>query len=232
MAPSTPARVCFLSGVASLALVVLNQTTATSIDPALERAAVLASFLAVALMLVGVLWTRALPEAAARAALEGVQGVELADGLPEALSEELGWGSQMLLTATPAATVVVLWQNKCLLRRGLLAQVPFEPGAICQRAQEKGTAISLVDLNLYPGRAEFESLLPGVPAVVVQPIDSRGLVVLAGWSPRCFSRSDLTWLEGWSQRLRERMEPACGNQDLMGPGEAKSPEFPPLPPDC
>lgn len=231
MAPSTPARVCFLSGVASLALVVLNQTTAASIDPALERAAVLASFLAVALMLVGVLWTRALPEAAARVDLEGVQGLELADGLPEALAEELGWGSQMLLTATPAAAVVVLWQNKCLLRRGLLVQVPFEPGAICQRAQEKGSAISLVDMRFYPGRAEFESLLPGAPAVVVQPIDSRGLVVLAGWSARCFSRSDLTWLEGWSQRLRERMELAFESQGPIEPEEAGSPEFPPVPQD-
>ncbi|MDA0716638.1 MAG: cofactor assembly of complex C subunit B [Cyanobacteria bacterium] len=231
MASSAPSRICFLSGVVSLVLVVVNQTTAASIEPALERAAVLASFLAVSLMLVGVLWTRALPEAAPMVDLIGEQGLELADGLPEALAEELGWGSQMLLTATPAAAVVVMWQNKCLLRRGLLAQVPFEPGPICQRALEKAAPISLVDLNLYPGRAEFDSLLPGLPAVVVQPIDSRGLVVLAGWSPRCFSRSDLTWLEGWSQRLRERIEQGCANQDLVWPEEAGLPEFPPVPLD-
>ena len=101
MAPSTPARVCFLSGVASLALVVLNQTTARSIDPALERAAVLASFLAVALMLVGVLWTRALPEASIRAELTGDQGFVLRGDLPNSLSRELAWGSHMLLTASP-----------------------------------------------------------------------------------------------------------------------------------
>ena len=232
MAASTPARICLWSGVASLALVVLNQSTAASTDPALERAAVLASFLAVGLMLVSVLWTRVVPEAAARVALEGVQGLVLAEGLPDDLAEELGWGSQMLLTASPAAAVLVLWQGRCLLRRGLLVDAPFEPGAICRRAQEKDAAISLVDLRLYPGRAEFDGLLPGVPAVVVQPLGLEGLVVLAGWSPRCFSCSDLTWLEGWAQRLRERMELVCGSQALLGTGEAGSPGSPPDPQDC
>lgn len=232
MAASTPARICLWSGVASLALVVVNQTTAASTDPALERAAVLASFLAVGLMLVSILWTRYEPEAAARVALEGLQGLVLAEGLPDDLAEELGWGSQMLLTASPAAAVVVLWQGRCLLRRGLLVDEPFEPGAICRRAQEKNAAISLVDLRLYPGRAEFERLLPGVPAVVVQPLGLEGLVVLAGWSPRCFSRSDLTWLEGWAQRLRGRMEPVCGSQVLLEPGEAGSPGSLPEPQDC
>ena len=201
MTASIPARVSFWSGVAALALVVLNQTTATSTDPALERAAVLASFLAVGLMLVGVLWTRAVPEAAARVPLEGLQGLVIAPGLPADLAEELGWGSQMLLTATAAAVVQVQWQGQCLLRRGLLAESDFIPGEICDRAQAKGSAISLVDLRLYPGRDEFASLLPGLPAVVVQPLGREGIIVLGGWSPRCFSRSDLIWLEGWARRI-------------------------------
>lgn len=233
MAVSLPARICLGSGVGALALVVLNQTTAASTDPALERAAVLASFLAVGLMLIGVLWTRAVPEAPTRVALEGRQGLELAEGLPADLAEELGWGSQMLLTASAAAVVVVLWQDRCLLRRGLLSDSTFTPGTICARTQTKGTAISLVDLRLYPGRDEFASLLPGLPSVVVQPLGEDGLVVLGGWSPRCFSRSDLVWLEGWSRRIRGRMEalsgPACERLDEMGEGSVGSP---PAGPDC
>jgi len=157
------------------------------------------------LMLVGVLWTRAVPEAASRVALTGDQGLVLAEGLSPELAEELGWGSQMLLTASAAAVVVVIWEGTCLLRRGLLADTEFEPGAICGRAMRKNAAISLVDLRLYPGRDEFDSLLPGLPAVVVQPLGLRGLVVLGGWSPRCFSRSDLAWLEGWSRRITTKM---------------------------
>lgn len=210
MAASLPARICLGSGLGALALVVLNQATAVSTDPALERAAVLASFLAVGLMLVGVLWTRAVPEAAARVALEGRQGLDLAEGLPADLAEELGWGSQMLLTASAAAVVVVLWRGRCLLRRGLLGESTFTPGTICARAQAKGSTISLVDLRLYPGRDEFTSLLPELPSVVVQPLGTEGLVVLGGWSPRCFSRSDLVWLEGWALRITARMAALCG----------------------
>ncbi len=208
MPASLPARLCLWSGVICLALVVLNQTTAAGPDPALERAAVLASLLAVVLMLIGVLWTRVVPEAAARVALEGEQGLVLAEDLPNELVEELGWGSQMLLTASAAAVVLVLWEGRFLLRRGLLTSAPFVPGAICARAQSKGAAISLVDLNLYPGREEFEGVLPGLPSVVVQPLGHQGLVLLGGWSPRCFTRSDLTWLEGWGLRIRAKMERA------------------------
>ena len=233
MTASIPARICLCSGGLALALVVLNQTTAASIDPALERAAVLASMLAVGLMLVGVVWTRAVPEAAARVELQGSQGLELAAGLPAELAEELGWGSQMLLTASAAAVVAVFWQGRCLLRRGLLAETAFVPGATCELAQSRGRVVSLVDLRLYPGRSEFERLSPGLPAVVVQPFGSQGLVVLGGWSPRCFSRSDLSWLEGWACRLTGRME-GVWPIDLtpIQIGVAPSPDSAPDFPDC
>ena len=233
MAASLPARICLGSGVVALALVVLNQTTAASTDPALERAAVLASFLAVGLMLVGVLWTRAVPEAATRMALEGRQGLELAEDLPADLAEELGWGSQMLLTASAAAVVVVVWQGRCLLRRGLLADTPFTPGAICARTQAKGSAISLVDLRLYPGRDEFAGLLPNLPSVVVQPLGPEGLVVMGGWSARCFSRSDLVWLEGWARRITARMVALSGPAGArLDEAAAPSTGSPPDSPDC
>jgi len=219
MALPLPARVSLGTGCAGLILTVVNQFTAPLPDPSLERASVLASLLAVGLMLVAVLWTRAAPEAAARADLQGEEGVELADGLPGQLQQDLGWGSQMLLTASPAAVVVVVWGGRVLLRRGLLAGTTFEPGPICARALERGRAISLVNLALYPGRDEFESLLPGLPAVLVQPMGDQGLVLLGGWSPRCFSRSDLIWVEGWARRLTTEM-PAAGPPGLAQPDEA------------
>jgi hypothetical protein len=202
----TPARLCIGLGLVALVLVVANQALAPEVNPPLERAAVLASLLAVGLMLVGVLWTRALPEASIRSELPGEQGFVLNADLPEALAEELAWGSHMLLTASPAAVVLLIWRGQPLLRRGLLAPSTFAPGAICQRVLEKQSAISLVDLKLYPGRQEFETLLPGLPSVLVQPLGQDGLVVLGGWSVRCFSRSDLAWVEGWAAKLRAGLE--------------------------
>jgi hypothetical protein len=112
----TAARLTLAAGVLGLALSITNQLTAPELSPALERAAVLASFLAVGLMLVAILWTRAMPEAPGRVALKGEQGLVLDGELPDALREELAWGSQMLLTATPAASVLLHWRGRTLLR--------------------------------------------------------------------------------------------------------------------
>jgi hypothetical protein len=210
MAMPAPARVVVGIGITGLLLTVINQATAPSLEPPLERAAVLAGILSVLLMLIGVLGERVLPAAAERAALDGREGLELAAGVPPALARELGWGSTLLLTATPAAVVLILWGERPILRRGLLTDSPYQPGPIAERARRTGRAISLVDLRLYPGRAEFDALLPGLPSVLVQPFGSQGLLLLGGWSARCFSRSDLQWVEGWSRRLSEDWPAAMG----------------------
>ena len=201
------ARICIAAGALALVVSVVNQLTAPHLDPALERSSVLASFLAVGLMLIGVLWTRVLPEPAARVDLAGQEGCLLRSPLPERLRVELTWGSRLLLTATPACVVLVWVGGEVWLHRGLLAAPDhperFEPGPICAQAQARGKLIHLVDLKHYPGRAEFDALLSGVPSVLVQPLGSNGLVLVGGWAPRCFSTSDQTWLQGWAERLRD-----------------------------
>ena len=201
-----PALACLGVGLLALLLSLINQFSAAELTPPLVRASVLASLLAVGFLLVATLWTRAVPRAPERVDLEGPQGLELDDSLPEALKLELAWGSQLLLTATPGATVLLHWQQRTLLRRGLLGSGSVLVGPICQRALATGKAISLVNLALYPGRDEFAALPAGLPALVVQPIGSDGLLLLGGWSPRCFSRSDELWLEGWARKLRTSLE--------------------------
>ena len=225
MATPLASRLMLSIGLVGLALVVLNQLMAPRIDPPLERAAVLASLLAVVLMLVAALWQRIQPESPQRAALVGREGLELAADLPEPLRRELAWGSRMLLTATPAAVVLLQTGQQCLLRRGLLADSPFVPGPICHQSLERQRAISLVDLSLYPGRVEFESLLADLPSVVVQPVGQEAVLVLGGWSPRCFSKADLLWIEGWAEKLTDAGVPAlaAGGVATPEPG-AEAPE--------
>jgi len=201
-----PALACLGIGLVALLLSLINQFSAAELTPPLVRASVLASLLAVGFLLVATLWTRAVPKAPERVALEGPQGLELEANLPEALKLELAWGSQLLLTATPGATLLLLWRQRTLLRRGLLGSGGFAPGPIGERALATGKAISLVNLALYPGRGEFACLPEGLPALVVQPIGNEGLLLLGGWSPRCFSRSDELWLEGWALKLRTSLE--------------------------
>jgi len=203
MALSTPARLVLATGLCGLGLVVLNQLTAPSLEPPLERASVVGSILAVVLLLVAFAWQQVEAQERQRVALVGQEGFRYHPGLPEACSRELAWGSRMLLTATAAAVVLLHWRGQVLLHRGLLGEgESFTPGAICARACSSGKAISLVDLKLYPGRAEFSQLLQDLPSVVVQPLGNDGVLLVGGWAPRCFSRSDLCWIEGWAQRLR------------------------------
>ena len=202
----TPARVVLALGVALLILALVNARLADIVTPELQRAEVLSGMAAVGLMLVAVLWTRADPSQAPRRDLKGEQGLVLDPDIDAAIRDELGWGSHMLLTATPAATVLVYWDEAVLLRRGLVRDAVFLPGAICQRAMERETTISLVNTTLFPGRHEFDPLVENLPAVLICPVGNRGVVVLGGWSERCFSRSDEQWLEGWTARLRTSLE--------------------------
>ena len=212
------ARVSLSAGVLVLLLAAGNAFSAPMIDPSLQRAEVLAGMAAVGLMLVAVLWTRAQPLAPTAVDLDGEQGFVLAERLDPGTRTELAWGSHLLLTATSAATILVAWDNVVVLRRGLipsaavtnepkaLSSEEFAPGAICERASRSGQLVSLVKTALYPGRTEFDPVLPGLPAVMVYPLGQRGWVVLGGWSERCFSRSDERWFSGWAERLKTSLE--------------------------
>lgn len=212
------ARVSLAAGVLILVLAAGNVFTAAGIDPSLQRAEVLAGMAAIGLMLVGVLWTRAHPLAPSAVALPGKQALQIDQSLPVEARTELAWGSHLLLTATSAATILVAWDDLVVLRRGLVLQDEgtnksqtigserFKPGAICDRARRQGQLVSLVKTALYPGRFEFDVLLPDLPAVMVYPLGQRGWVLMGGWSERCFSRSDERWFSGWCERLRTTLE--------------------------
>ncbi|MFM8524510.1 MAG: cofactor assembly of complex C subunit B [Cyanobacteriota bacterium] len=205
MALPLPARISIGAGLLGLLLAVLNQGLGNDDLQQLLRANGLASLLAVGLMLVGILWTRASPGTPERAVIDNPKGLVLVPELSASVAAELGWGSQMLLTATPAASVLVHWRGRTLLRRGLLATDDFRAGPTCERARQRGRAIHLVDLKLYPGRGEWSSLPAAIPSVVVQPLAQEGWLLVGGWSARCFSRSDETWIAGWAARLTERL---------------------------
>ena len=201
-----PARAVLICALLLLGLTVTNAGLAVTVTPDLQRAEVLAGMASVGLMLVAVLWTRANPKSAEKVSLTGEQGLVLSKQLNDLQKHELAWGSHMLLTATPAASVLVLWRQQVVLRRGLISQDPFQPGAITKRAMDREQTISLVNTTLFPGRAEFDGMLQSLPAILVCPMGQQGVVIVGGWSPRCFSRSDERWLEGWAQRLRTTLE--------------------------
>ena len=82
----------------------------------------------------------------------------------------------------------------------------------CARADRAAGATTttnrgpLVNLTLYPGRSEFSYFPENIPAVVVEPLGQRGWLLVAGWSVRCFSRSDELWITGLAEKLRTALE--------------------------
>lgn len=223
----TAARIVLGLGVLGLTLALFNQLLAgppgSLVPPPLERASVLASLEAVLLMLVAILWTRAQPRQVERVVLEAPEGFELAADLDGALRQELAWGTAMLLTATPAASLLVVWDGRVLVRRGRLGGAGFHDGPISMRCRSRGKPIGLVNLALYPGATEFAYLPRGIPAVLLHPLGSRGLVILGGWAVRCFTKSDERWLEGWAERLRTQWLEAMPRMDggPSGAGEGR-----------
>ncbi|EDX74019.1 hypothetical protein MC7420_5899 [Coleofasciculus chthonoplastes PCC 7420] len=132
----------------------------------------------------------------------GEEGFELTPELPEAVKTELAWASHLLLTNTVTRSLVVFYQGKVLLRRGVLGKKPeVKPGAILKRVLEQQKPIYLVDLKLYPGRIEFDYLPENTQGLICQPLGNQGALILGANAPRSYTKQDERWIEGLADKL-------------------------------
>ena len=184
-----------------LILSIINIASSSYVNPTLVRAETISGIASITLITIGYLWTEIKTKQASKASLEGKEGFELCNELTDDQRNELAWGSQQILTATAASTILIYWDNKVILRRGLISEKLFEPGEICKRSMDQNRLISLVNTELFPGRDEFDGVLNNLPAVIVYPLESRGLTIVGGWSKRSFTNSDEKWISGWSDKL-------------------------------
>ena len=189
------------SGTFLLVLSIINIVTATEVNPSLVRGESISGIASIALITIGYLWTEIRPKEPTKAILSGREAFEISFDLTNEQKDELAWGSQQILTASAASTILIFWDNQVILRRGLISNKAFKPGEICNRAIEQQRLISLVNTELFPGREEFDSVLDGLPAVIIYPISKRGLTIVGGWSKRSFTNSDEKWISGWSDKL-------------------------------
>ena len=188
-------------GIFLLVLSIVNIATATEINPSLVRGESISGIASIALITIGYLWTEIKPKEPNKVILEGKEAFEISSDLSDEQKNELAWGSKQILTATAASTILIFWDNKVILRRGLISDEIFIPGLICNRAIDEQRLISLVNTELFPGREEFDCVLKGLPAVIVYPLSKRGLTIIGGWSKRSFTNSDEKWISGWSDKL-------------------------------
>ena len=192
-------------GVLLLALVIINTFTIDEITPTIQRSQSISAIASVAIIAISILLNDISPNKPKKVTLSGSEGFKLEPNLNKKVEFELAWGTKLLLTATAASTILIYWEGKTILRRGIIIDSCFQPGEICRKAQEQNRLVSLVNTSLFPGRNEFDSVLKDLPSVMIYPLSNKGVLILGGWSIRCFTKSDEKWIVGWANKIADML---------------------------
>jgi len=199
------------AGILGGTLLLLNRLLTPTLTDFQARSDVMGVILSALLILTGLLWQRIQPVPPESVMLEGQEGLELAEDLPETVATELAWASHLLLTNTVTRSVVAYKQGRVLMRRGVLGPNPnVKPGPILQRVLDKEKAVYLVDLKVYPGRVEFDYLPPNSQGVICQPMGHDGALILAANAPRSYTKQDEAWIEGIADKLGNTLDSSPG----------------------
>jgi hypothetical protein len=187
-------------------LLVINRLLTPSLTNSQSRSDVIGVILSAVLILTGLLWQQIQPRSPDAVDLVGQEGFELEPTLPEAIKLELAWASHILLTNTATRSLVIWYEGRTLLRRGILGPSSHvKPGAILQRVLDKQKAVYLVSLPIYPGRIEFNYLPENTQGVICQPIGQQGVMILGANAPRSYTQQDETWVAAIADKLEDTL---------------------------
>ncbi len=206
MTKSDPNRVLrrlpIVVGGLGAVLLLINRLLTPQLTESQARGDVLGVILSAVLILTGLIWQQVQPRSPDTVELIGEEGFILAPDLPESVKTELAWASHLLLTNTVTRSLVVFYQGKVLLRRGILStKSEVVPGAILKQVLEKQKPIYLVALKVYPGRIEFDYLPENTQGVICQPIGDKGVLILGANAPRSYTKQDENWIAGIADKL-------------------------------
>ena len=180
---------------------IANFISIDSITPELERAQVIAAIASLIIILIGFLFKQFQPLAGEKVDLKGENKFIFDKDIPDEVIDELAWGSEAILTSTAAASILIHNDGVNILRRGLISNNEFYPGETCLRSIKDMKLISLANTKFYPGRDEFFNFCPDIPCILVVPINRKAFILIGGWSPKCFTKSDEKWIDNWSKKI-------------------------------
>jgi hypothetical protein len=188
-------------------LLLINRFLTPDLTSAQSRSDAVGVIVSAVLILTGLLWQQVQPRTPERVDLIGEEGFELDPTLPDTLKTELAWASHLLLTNTVTRSLIVWYDGKILLRRGILpTKREVTPGPILQRVLDKQAPVYLVALNVYPGRIEFDYLPENTQGVICQPLGKRGAMILGANAPRSYTRQDENWISAIAAKLENTLE--------------------------
>ena len=180
---------------------IANFISIETITPELERAQVLSAIASLIIILIGFLFKEFKTTTDSKVNLDGDNIFDFETSLPTNLIDELAWGSEAILTSTAAATILIHNDGVNILRRGISSNNKFQPGDTCKRSIKDMKLISLANTKFYPGREEFYNFCPNIPSILIVPINNKAFILIGGWSPRCFTKSDEMWVINWSKKI-------------------------------
>ncbi|MGK7922291.1 MAG: cofactor assembly of complex C subunit B [Trichodesmium sp.] len=185
-------------------LLMINRFFTPNLLASQTRSDAIGVILSALLILIGLLWQQIQPRSPDTVKLIGESGFELLPELSEIVKTELAWASNLLLTNTVTKSIIIWYQGKILLRRGILpSRSEVQLGAIVKRVLEKQKPIYLVDLKVYPGRIEFDYLPENTQGVICQPIGKNGVMILGANAPRSYTQQDENWISGIAEKLTD-----------------------------
>lgn len=195
-------RLPIIVGGLGAVLLLINRLLTPEITDSQARGDVLGVILSAVLILTGLIWQQVQPRTPDAVQLIGEEGFVLAPDLPTGVKTELAWASHLLLTNTVTKSLVIYYQGKVLLRRGILGEKSeVLPGAILKRVLEKQKPVYLVDLKVYPGKIEFDYLPENTQGIICQPIGKEGVLILGANAPRSYTKQDENWIAGIADKL-------------------------------
>ncbi len=209
-------RLPIVVGTLGGVLLFINRVTTPVLSDSQARGDALGVILSAVLILIGLLWQRIQPKLPDAVTLVGDEGFELTPQLSETLKTELAWASHLLLTNTVTCSVVAYYDGRVLLRRGILgASSTVNPGTIVQRVLDKQKPVYLVNLNIYPGRIEFDYLPENTQGVICQPLGDRGVLILGANAPRSYTQQDEAWISGIAEKISDSLQRSFINSTLV-----------------
>jgi len=190
-----------LIGIILFIFQIANFFSIDEITPELERAQVLAAIASLIIILVGFLFNQFEPLSGEKVDLKGENKFLFNKNIPDEVINELAWGSEAILTSTAAASILIHNDGVNILRRGITSSNEFNPGETCLRSIKDMKLISLANTKFYPGRDEFFNFCADIPSILVVPINKKAFILIGGWSPKCFTKSDEKWIKNWSKKI-------------------------------
>lgn len=180
----------------------LNRFLTPSLTASQSRSDALAVIESAILILVTILWQEVQAKIPESVVLVGEAGFEIDPDLTESLKTELAWASHTLLTNSVTKTILIWYEGKVLLKRGIYPKDrEVKLGAIAQRVLKIQKPVYLVKLSLYPGKFEFDYLPENTQGLIVQPLGDKGLMVLGANAPRSYTKQDENWVEAIANKI-------------------------------